>query len=78
VDDFHTFPPFDEWFTIVENFNAEFDFSSSEFIAPRRQERKERHLPISPNLARFASLRESSFCRFRDPNIQQKISNIFG
>jgi hypothetical protein len=39
---------------------------------------QEKYLPISPNLARFASLREPSFRRFRDPNIQLKISNIFG
>jgi hypothetical protein len=45
------------------------------FIAPRRQERKERN--ISPNLARFASLREIFFF---DSAIrtQPTISNIFG
>jgi hypothetical protein len=41
--------------------------TSKHFIAPRRQERKEKHDPISPNLACFASLRESSFGRFRKP-----------
>jgi hypothetical protein len=45
------------------------------FIAPRRKERKERN--ISPNLARFASLREAVFfdSAFR---IQPTSSNIFG
>src|SRR5205823_4966325 len=41
---------------------------STELIAPRRQERKERHLPISPNLAYFASLRESWSFRLCNPN----------
>jgi hypothetical protein len=35
--------------------------TSEHFIAPKRQKRKEKHDPISPNLACFASLRESSF-----------------
>jgi hypothetical protein len=44
------------------------------FIAPRRQERKERN--ISPNLARFASLREVFFFDSAI-RIQPAISNIF-
>jgi hypothetical protein len=42
--------------------------SSREFIAPRRQARKGRFLLIYPNLGAFASLRESLFGRFRNPN----------
>jgi hypothetical protein len=49
--------------------------TSRKFIAPRRQERKERN--ISPNLAGFASLREAFLFRFCS-QIQEKISNIFG
>jgi hypothetical protein len=44
--------------------------ASRKFIAPRRQERKERN--ISPNLARFASLREASFFRFPKSNPSEK------
>ena len=38
------------------------------FLAPRRQERKEKYLLNSPNLAYFASSRESSFFRFCNPD----------
>ncbi len=31
--------------------------TSTKFFAPRRQDRKEKYFPISPNLAFFASLR---------------------
>jgi hypothetical protein len=45
------------------------------FIAPRRKERKERN--ISPNLARFASLREVFFFESAI-SIQPTFSNTFG
>jgi hypothetical protein len=43
--------------------------TSRKFIAPRRQGRKGRN--ISPNLARFAPLREASFLGFRKPNASE-------
>jgi hypothetical protein len=49
--------------------------TARKFIAPRRQESKERN--ISPNLARFASLRAVFFFDSAT-SIQPIISNLFG
>ncbi|HSE88791.1 MAG TPA: hypothetical protein VLJ79_21415, partial [Candidatus Binatia bacterium] len=44
------------------------------FLPPRRQERKEKSFFISPNLARFASLRETSV--FSDSVVRNTRKNI--
>jgi hypothetical protein len=51
---------------------------SIKFFAPRRQARKEKYFSISPNLASFAPLRESSFIRFPKRKFWGKDSNMFG
>ncbi len=47
--------------------------NSTKIFAPRRQVGKENSFPISPDLASFAPLRESSFIRFR----KRKFNGIF-
>jgi hypothetical protein len=42
---------------------------------PRAQRKK--NLPLAPNLACFAPLRESSFFRFRNPKFNSKFANTF-
>jgi hypothetical protein len=49
--------------------------TSRKFIAPRRQERKERN--ISPDLARFASLREAFLFQFCKPNSRENFKYLW-
>jgi hypothetical protein len=60
--------------------------TSRKFIAPRRQERKERPILISPNLGAPFDLAQGMLCAFArvavfralDPKFGPKIANIFG
>jgi hypothetical protein len=48
--------------------------TGTQFIPPRRQDPKRRKIFL--NLARFASLREVLFVRFRAPNSREKIKDV--
>jgi hypothetical protein len=48
------------------------------FLPQRRQERKEKSFYVSPNLACFAPLRETSVFRFPNREYAEKFKNIFG